>query len=54
LTTAIHIPRATWELLRRVAFYRAEKCGGRSSVSSLITSLVESHREDMEKEVKNK
>ena len=51
LTTAIHIPRSTWKLLRKVAFMRAEKNGGRPSVSSLITSLVEENRRKMEKEI---
>jgi hypothetical protein len=51
LTTAIHLPRGTWELLRKVAFHRAEKDGGRASVSRLITTLVESNREQLEREV---
>jgi hypothetical protein len=52
LTTAIHLPRRTWELLRQVAFHRAEKGGGRASVSSLLVELVESKRNSLEKEIK--
>jgi len=51
LTTAIHLPRTTWELLREVAFHRARKEGGRASVSKIIVGLVESAREKLEKEI---
>jgi hypothetical protein len=50
-TTAIHVPTATWMLLRAVAFHRAQASGGRASVSKLITELVELHRSDLEKEI---
>jgi hypothetical protein len=50
-TTAIHIPKTTWNLLRSVAFHRAQLNGGRVSVSKLITQLVERHRPELEKEV---
>ena len=53
LTTAIHIRRDTWELLREVAFRRARASGGRTSVSELVRTLVESHREELEKEMKS-
>lgn len=49
LTTAIHIRRDHWELLRRAAFARAENTGGRASVSAVITELVESNRAKLEK-----
>lgn len=49
-TTAIHVPKATWTLLRAVAFHRAQANGGRASVSKLITELVEQHRPELEKE----
>jgi hypothetical protein len=49
-TTAIHVPKATWMLLRAVAFHRAQASGGRASVSKLITELVERHRPELEKE----
>jgi hypothetical protein len=49
-TTAIHVPRSTWTLLRAVAFHRAQANGGRASVSKLITELVERHRPELERE----
>ncbi len=50
MTTAIHVPKTTWTLLRAVAFHRAQTNGGRASVSKLITELVERHRPELEKE----
>ncbi len=50
MTTAIHIPRSTWKLLRAVAFKRALDRGGRSSVSALLVELAERHRNELEKE----
>ena len=50
LTTAIHIPRSTWKLLRAVAFKRANDAGGRASVSALLVELAERHRDELEKE----
>ncbi len=52
ITTAIHIPKATWNLLRSVAFHRAQDQGGRASVSKLIAEIVEGHRGTLELEVK--
>jgi hypothetical protein len=52
ITTAIHIPRQTWTLLRAVAFRRAQNDGGRASVSKLIAELVERHRKELEREAK--
>ncbi len=49
-TTAIHIPRDTHALLRAVAFVRAQKDGGRASVSALLVELVEQHRKELEAE----
>jgi hypothetical protein len=54
MTTAIHIPKETWTLLRRVAFKRAESGGGRASVSKVLAELVEQHRHDFEKELLRK
>ena len=51
LTTAIHIPRSTWELLREVAFVRAKNDGGRASVSKLLVSIVEEQRKRLEAEI---
>ena len=50
ITTAIHIKRDTWSLLRRVAFNRSLEKGGRASVSKLIESLVEQNRKELERE----
>ena len=51
LTTAINLPRSTWELLRKVAFSRAMKDGGRASVSAVLVDLVERNRKELEKEI---
>ena len=47
LTTAIHIPRSTWKLLRAVAFKRAQERGGWPSVSALLVELAERHRDEL-------
>jgi hypothetical protein len=52
ITTAIHIPKDTWTLLRAVAFRRAQDRGGRVSVSKLVAELVERHRGEFEHEIK--
>ena len=52
ITTAIHIPKTTWSLLRAVAFRRAQNQGGRASVSKLLAELVERHRGEFEHEIK--
>ena len=54
MTTAIHIPKETWALLRRVAFRRAEADGGRASVSKVLAQLVERHRAEFERELSKK
>jgi hypothetical protein len=51
MTTAINLPISTWELLRKVAFSRALKHGGRASVSAVLVDLVESNRKELEKEI---
>ena len=50
MTTAMHIRRDHWKLLRVVAHKRAIETGGRASVSALITELVERHRKELEDE----
>jgi len=50
-TTAIHVPKATLALLRRVAVERANLHGGRPSVSAVLADLVERNRADLEREV---
>ena len=52
ITTAIHIPKSTWNLLRSVAFHRAQDSGGRASVSRLIAELAENNRAEFEKELR--
>jgi hypothetical protein len=51
-TTAIHIPRADLALLRRVAVERANRNGGRPSVSDVIREMVERHRAELEAEAR--
>ena len=50
VTTAIHISREHWQLLRAVALARAKRQGGRASVSKLISELVQKHQADLEQE----
>lgn len=50
LSTAIHLPKDLWVLLRNAAFRRAMKRGGRPSVSALLVDLIERHRAELEKE----
>lgn len=50
-TTGIVLPTELWELLRRVAFERSRKSGGRGSVSALLVQLVERHKRELEKEL---
>ena len=52
-TTAVHIPKATLSLLRRVAITRADSQGGRPSVSAVISDLVEKARSQLEQEFKD-
>ena len=52
-TTAIHISKSDWNLLRQVSFKRAQESGGRASVSDVIRTLIETHRGDLEREVKS-
>lgn len=49
-TTAIHIPRDDLVLLRRVAVERANRLGGRPSVSDVLRELINRHRGELEKE----
>ena len=50
ITTAIHIGRPQWNLLRAAAFARAQHYGGRPSVSKLISELVDRHESELKKE----
>lgn len=51
VTTAIHVPRTTLNLLVQVAAARKVKLGGRASVSAVIVSLVEAQRAALEREI---
>ena len=48
--TSIHIPKSMLTLLRIAAIKRAEREGGRPSVSNVIRDLLERHRREIEKE----
>ncbi len=50
MITSIHIPKAMLTLLRIAAIKRAERDGGRPSVSNVIRDLLERHRREIEKE----
>lgn len=54
MTTAINLPRQTWELLKRVATQRAIETRKRASVSALIAELAERHRAELEAEIEGK
>ncbi len=49
--TSIHIPKNMLTLLRIAAIKRAERDGGRPSVSNVIRDLLERHRAEITKEV---
>lgn len=51
-TTSIYIPTETWELLRAVAFRRAQASEAKASVSRVITEIVERHRDELRKETR--
>ncbi len=54
MKTAVLRPMWTWRLLRDIVHVRqqTEEEGEQPSVSSLITELVERHRDDLEAEAK--
>jgi hypothetical protein len=49
-TTAVHIPKDHLALLRRVAVERANRDGGRPSVSNVLRDLIEANRTALERE----
>lgn len=51
--SAINLKRRDWKLLRRVADTRADKVGGRRSVSGVIADLVEASRKRLEGEARS-
>lgn len=54
VTTAVYLPREDLALLRRVAVERANKIGGRLSVSDVLRGLVERHRRELEAEAERR
>lgn len=52
-TTAVHFPTRTLQLLKLVAFTRAQRDGGRISVSKVLTEIIESHRSELERELQS-
>jgi hypothetical protein len=50
ITTAVHISIEDLALLRRVAVERANRGGGRLSVSDVLRGLIERHRRELEAE----
>ncbi|MBK9165941.1 MAG: hypothetical protein IPM24_00585 [Bryobacterales bacterium] len=53
-TTGVHLPADLWELLNRVAFYRAKDEGGRASVSALLVEMIEQNRKTLELELRQR
>lgn len=53
-TTGVHLPADLWELLNRVAFYRAKDEGGRASVSALLVQMIEKNRKALELELQQR
>jgi len=49
-TTAVHLAREDLMLLRRVSIERANRQGGRPSVSNILRELIEQHRAELEAE----
>lgn len=52
-TTAVHIPKDQLALLRRVAVERANRDGGRPSVSNVLRDLIERNRAELERETRH-
>jgi hypothetical protein len=49
-TTAVHIPKDQLHLLRLVAVARANREGGRPSVSNVLRALIDANRAELEAE----
>jgi hypothetical protein len=49
-TTAVHLAKEDLMLLRRVSIERANRQGGRPSVSNILRELIEQHRAELEAE----
>ena len=51
--SAVNLRRSDWKFLRRVAEARADRAGGRPSVSKVIESLIDAHRKKLQAEIEN-
>jgi hypothetical protein len=49
--SAVNLRRSDWKFLRRVAEARADKHGGRPSVSKVIERLIDENRSKLEAEL---
>jgi hypothetical protein len=49
--SAVNLRRSDWKFLRRVAEARADKLGGRPSVSKVIERLIDENRRKLEVEL---
>lgn len=49
--SAVNLRRSDWKFLRRVAEARADKHGGRPSVSKVIERLIDDNRKKLEAEL---
>ena len=49
--TSIHLPRELLRLLRIAAAERADRHGGRPSVSAVVVDVLERHRDEIEAEL---
>lgn len=50
--SAVNLRKADWKLLRRVAEARAERDGGRPSVSAVLQRLIDENRPSLRRESK--
>ena len=50
--TSIHLPRELLRLLRLASIDRADRHGGRPSVSDVIRDVLERHRDELEDEAR--
>jgi hypothetical protein len=48
---SINLRETDWRLLRLVARARADRNGGRDSVSKVVESLIDAARKDLQKEI---
>ena len=51
VTTAVYLPKRTYDLLKRVAYKRSAATLTKPSVSKLITELAERYRGELEEEL---